>query len=363
MNHTPFSPDFSTARQRFREGLSAARGDFRHIPLGCTDQQAERLGIDIAWFGNQRPRRALIHVCGIHGVEGFAGAAVQLALLDKLPVLPEDVALILVHVLNPYGMAYLRRGNENNVDLNRNFFLGSGGWSGVAAGYAALNDFLNPPRPPSRINFFHLRLLLAELSLGTGAIRQAVAGGQYYFPKGIFYGGSSLEEGPKRYGEWLATHLSGVHELLVIDVHTGLGAYGRQSLFLRSDTDTLGLTKSLGLPLTTNKLEATVMGYEHEGGQSSIYRQLLPEAKALSITQEFGTYNGRRLLRALRAENQYHHYGDGRLDHWSKTKLKALFCPEDERWRSRVVTQGCDFIQRSVQLLASGDVDRLATNP
>lgn len=27
----------------------------------------------------------------------------------------------MVHVLNPYGMAWLRRVNENNVDLNRNF--------------------------------------------------------------------------------------------------------------------------------------------------------------------------------------------------------------------------------------------------
>jgi hypothetical protein len=105
------------------------------------------------------------------------------------------------------------------------------------------------------------------------------------------------------------------------------------------------------------------MGYEHEGGHSSLYRQLLPETRTLCVTEEFGTYNGRRLLRALRAENQHHHYGDGRLDHWSKRKLKAMFCPEDDRWHQQVVTQGCDLVRRAVKLLSSGIVSQLFTQP
>ena len=35
--------------------------------------------------------------------------------------MPEDVAIVLVHALNPFGFAWRRRWNENNVDLNRNF--------------------------------------------------------------------------------------------------------------------------------------------------------------------------------------------------------------------------------------------------
>lgn len=363
MDQAFFSPDFQTAQQRFRAAVAALPGDLHSLPLGITDSEKASFAIDIAWFGSRRPQRALIHVCGIHGIEGFAGSAVQLALLDNLPSLSATDALILVHVLNPYGMAHLRRGNENNVDLNRNFFFGTDGWHGAPDGYATLNGFLNPPRPPSHLDFFHLRLLLAETSLGTGAIRQAVAGGQYHFPKGIFYGGKTLEEGPKLYGEWLATHLNEVAELFVIDVHTGLGGYGHQSLFLRSDIDAQGLTQSLGLPLATDDRQADVMGYEHEGGHGSIYRLLLPEARTICVTQEFGTYHGRRLLRALRAENQHHHYGDDRLDHWSKRKLKAMFCPEDERWQNQVTTQGGDLIHRAVHLLNSGRVDRLASQP
>ena len=363
MNPTPFSPDFSTARQRFREGISAARGNLEHIPLGVTDQQGGRLGIDIAWFGNQRPTRALIHVCGIHGVEGFTGSAVQLALLDNLPVLPADAALILVHVLNPFGMTYLRRSNENNVDLNRNFFFGTGGWSGVADDYAALNGFLNPPRPPSCFDFFHLRLLLATVNLGTTVIRQAVAGGQYRFPKGIFYGGNGLEPEAKLYSEWLTNHLKGVQELFVIDVHTGLGGYGQQTLFLRSPTVSAEkMADELQVPIASDVIETGVMGYAHEGGHSSVYRQVLPAARTVCLTQEFGTYSGSRLLRALRAENQHHHFGDGRLGHWSKQHLKKMFCPEDPKWRRQVITQGCDLVHRAAALLFS-DTDRSRSAP
>jgi len=363
MNQTFFSPDFFSARDRFLAGVAASGGELYRLPLQTAADAGDPLAIDIAWFGTRQPRRTLLHVCGIHGIEGFAGAAIQLALLDNLPKLPDDGALILVHVLNPYGMAHLRRGNKNNVDLNRNFFFGAGGWHGVPDGYATLDGFLNPPLPPSRLDFFHLRLLLAELSLGTGAIRQAVAGGQYHFPKGIFYGGSTLEEEPRIYGEWLEANLGGVRELFVIDVHTGLGGYGHQSLFLRSDTDAQGLAQSLGLPLTTGHQQAGVMGYEHEGGHSSIYRHLLPATRVVCLTEEFGTYNGRRLLRALRAENQHHHYGDGRIGHWSKEKLKEMFCPGEERWGHQVVMQGGDLIHRAVQLLASGMVSQLSTPP
>lgn len=355
-----FSPDYPTARERFHAAVATSGGELYRLPVaGATPGDGTPLTIDIARFGSPRPQRALIHVCGIHGVEAFAGAAVQLALLDDLPALPAETALVLIHVLNPFGMMNLRRGNGHNVDLNRNFFFGAGGWQGAPDGYAALDGFLNPPTPPSRLDFFHLRLLMAEVSLGEEAIRQAVAGGQYHFPRGIFYGGAELEEEPRRYGDWLENHLRDVRELFVIDVHTGLGGYGEQSLFLRSEIDARELVRELELPVATAHREAEVMGYEHEGGHSSMYRQLLPRARSVCLTQEFGTYSGRRLLRALRAENQHHHFGDGRVDHWTRKKLKAMFCPEEERWCGRVVTQGCDLTRRALRIVADGVIGRL----
>ena len=59
-----------------------------------------------------------------------------------MPTLQDDMALVVIHALNPYGMANLRRFNGNNVDLNRNFYFSSDGWQGEPEGYAALDKFL-----------------------------------------------------------------------------------------------------------------------------------------------------------------------------------------------------------------------------
>ena len=121
---TYFSSDYFTARTRFRAGVQKAGGQTHSISLDSKGPANEELTIDIGWFGSENPKRVLVHESGLHGVEGFAGSAIQLQLVDSLPKLPEDTALVIIHVLNPYGMAWLRRFNENNVDLNRNFLQG-----------------------------------------------------------------------------------------------------------------------------------------------------------------------------------------------------------------------------------------------
>jgi predicted deacylase len=133
---TYFSPDYATARSRFIEAVERAHGKLYSLPIQATRPKGERLTIDIAWFGSDNPRRVFVHSSGLHGVEGFAGSAIQLQwLAEGIQALPEDGAILIIHVLNPYGMASLRRFNENNVDLNRNF---QGPYEGAPPGYEKL---------------------------------------------------------------------------------------------------------------------------------------------------------------------------------------------------------------------------------
>ena len=62
-------------------------------------------------------------VSGTHGVEGYYGSDSQIALLDNLRdhASPEDTCVVLVHLVNPLGTAWLRRVNEDNADANRNY--------------------------------------------------------------------------------------------------------------------------------------------------------------------------------------------------------------------------------------------------
>src|SRR5438874_5154353 len=136
-----FFTDFFPARTVFREMVESNGGGLDVLPLHATGPRGETLGIDIAWFGDKVPRRAVLHSSGLHGVEGFAGSAIQIQALRELPRVPDDTALFLVHILNPYGMCWLRRANENNVDLNRNS-LGDEGYTGAPENYSKLDSFL-----------------------------------------------------------------------------------------------------------------------------------------------------------------------------------------------------------------------------
>jgi len=95
----------------------------------------------------------LLHVSGIHGVEGHAGSAIQLALLDEYSQKSynENPTTIFVHLLNPYGFDKSRKFNENNVDLSRNLltkeeFVEMMQREPDKYGYATLDHVINPKR-------------------------------------------------------------------------------------------------------------------------------------------------------------------------------------------------------------------------
>ena len=198
-----FSPDYNTARLRFRAAAARVGARIDSLEIGAKGPNGEGLTIDIAWFGEQRPRRVFVHSSGLHGVEGFAGSAIQLQWLGQGPPSPpEHDAVVMVHILNPYGMAWLRRFNENNVDLNRNFLGPDERFEGAPPGFLALDGFLNPVTPPSG-DFFYLQAAWLLARHGLRPLKQAVAGGQYVNPRGLFFGGKRLEEGPRLFEAYM----------------------------------------------------------------------------------------------------------------------------------------------------------------
>ncbi len=223
-----FSKNYAAARTRFIAAACAAGATMDELHLDAMGLDGMPLATEIAWFGSEAPERAIVHSSGIHGVEGFAGSAIQLALLSSELALPDDCALIVVHCLNPYGMAWRRRYNENNVDLNRNFVVDEAKRSGAADAYHRLAGLLNPTRLPG-VDMFYPRALFSILNHGMPALRQAVAEGQYEYPKGLFFGGKQFEQSTMLFLGWLSLRLKSVRKLFAIDVHTGLGKWGSET--------------------------------------------------------------------------------------------------------------------------------------
>ena len=344
-----FSPDYVTARNRFRAAARAAGARLHELPLAASGPAGEALAIDAAWLGAADARRVLLHTSGLHGVEAFAGSAIQRALLERPPTLAADSALILVHILNPWGMAWLRRTDENNVDLNRNFLRQGERWSGVSEAYRKIDPTLNPRSLPAR-DFFLVRAQMLALRHGFHALKQAVAEGQYEFPRGLFYGGRELAEGPRLYLEWVAQHLEHARYVLAIDVHTGLGRWAGDMLFPEPGTGatpTTALEQALGRRLGT--APDTRAAYAIRGGMGGRLSQTLPHAGLDFILQELGTYRPLTVLHALREENRWHHYGAGTIDHPAKQRLREALCPSDPAWRDRVTAHGVALLRAGAE--------------
>lgn len=336
-----FSPDYATARSRFRSAARAAGAMLDALALGARGPAGEELAVDIAWLGAPGAQRVLLHTCGLHGVEAFAGSAVQLAILADPPDPPESCALVLVHVLNPYGMAWLRRANENNVDLNRNFPAPGERRTGAPALYARLDPLLNPTAAPGRREPFQLKMAAAVLRHGLQAVTQAIAEGQYDFPLGLFYGGARLERGPALYLNWLREKLSRARYLFALDMHTGLGRHGEEMLVREPGvgaTPVAELERAFGRRFfDPTKGRAT---YRARGAMSGALPHLLPGLSIDFVLQEIGTRHPLVVLHALREENRWHQRGRITPAHPAKLALRDALCPRSPRWRQKALEQG-----------------------
>ena len=348
-----FSPNYTTARTQFRTAAEKAGGRLAALQLDAKGPKGEDLTIDIAWFGAEKPKRVLVHSSGLHGVEAFAGSAIQLQWLDEgISSIPEDSALVLVHVLNPFGMSWLRRFNENGVDLNRNFLGPEEAYEGAPEGYDKLDPFLNPPSPPGW-DLYYARAGWLIARHGMSPLRQSVAGGQYEYPKGLFYGGSKLEEGPRKIQEFVRERLEFAEHVVVVDVHTGLGPFAYDTLFVHAGDEGSEIYKVM--KKTFGERVASLdpdrgPAYRIKGAYDSMYPRVLSDERVYFLCQEFGTYHAVRALSALRDENRWRHYGDGTVDHPAKEDLKEKFFPDDESWRQTVLHRGAEVIEQGLGL-------------
>lgn len=343
-----FSPDYAAARERFRAAALEAGATVDALYLEARGPRNERLAIDCARLGHPDARRVLLHTSGLHGVEAFAGSAVQLAVLQSPPPLRAGCALVLAHVLNPYGMAWLRRANENNVDLNRNFLTGAERWQGAPALYAKLDSLLNPRSPP-RPDGFWASLALLALRHGVRAPRQAIAEGQYEYPRGLFFGGKRLEAGPRLFLDWLRRNVPATAYLFAIDMHSGLGRWGEETPIAATGgaTPPDRLARALRRPLVDPGAGAGV--YRIRGGMGESLSALLTGVRVDFVLQEIGTRPAASVLRALREENRAHYYAAANMLHPAKLALREALSPADPRWRRRAVDHGLSLLRAAAE--------------
>ncbi|OED42433.1 hypothetical protein AB833_07300 [Chromatiales bacterium (ex Bugula neritina AB1)] len=347
MNTEYFSTGYEQARCRFLTAARAAGARIECFPIDSTHENS--LSLDVAVIGGES-NRALIVTSGVHGVEGFFGSAVQLAILDKQAGMANDadIKVVLIHAVNPYGFARLRRFNEDNVDLNRNFMLNSENYSGAPDGYHQLNRFLNPSSPPG-FELFRLKALWNIWRYGMGALKESVAAGQYEYPEGIFYGGAKPCQSTALIQNNIEAWVGQTEKILHLDIHTGLGPYSTFKLLLSDSADSKNYRWFVDT-FGESVVESLVSGataYPVHGHFGSWMRNRFKQRDFRFAGVEFGTYDVIRVLGAIRAENRAYHYaqpGSGIADKAGQELLEC-FCPSDSKWRNSVLAAALDLVE------------------
>ena len=348
-----FSPSYKIARKRFREAAIYLEADVESFTIYKEKSNSEELTIDFAFVGNRKARWIVVISSGLHGIEGFFGSAVQLAWMQKFANDPKFLidnggAILLVHGINPYGFAFLRRTNEDNIDLNRNYLQANEFSKITSTEYLLIDHFLNPKKTETKINLFYIRLLLNIVRYGLPTIKQAIAGGQYDFEKGIFFGGFKEAKSTLIIKNFLPMWLDKAEYIIHLDFHTGLGKWARYQLFpAKSSTLYSKYTKffdQFGLKFNINQAP-----YKCRGSMGGWLFNSLSHKNYFYFNAEFGTYTELKVLEILRAENIDHFYSKFK-NQWIKERLFEVFCPKNHKWRKDVIVEALDLINKAIEV-------------
>ncbi|OQR87550.1 hypothetical protein ACHHYP_08545 [Achlya hypogyna] len=347
-----FSENYFEARALFRASAAKAHATLHTLPLPDSE-----LTIDVAVLRGADPTALLVHLSGTHGVEGFAGSAIQAALLANPDALTSGPTVVFVHAVNPFGFAKLRRVNEHNVDLNRNYlsvdeFRAKRKQDPNRSGYMTLSSALNPPHAAHWANatFLPTWVTLGDYSFQDLFVKRAIVSGTYHVPTGLFFGGQKLEPSHQLLTNFFTSqwNTSQLRRVAFLDVHTGLGPAGFDTVEVLSPSlcvtaDILTTLFPGHAAISNYTSEATALsGFEEAVGLAvNGYLGLFPNAPVrLGVTQEFGTKNIVNVLVSLRKENAAMNHAPGTHLAAANELRDAFYLHWDSGWKEAVIKRG-----------------------
>jgi hypothetical protein len=342
-----FSSNFQQARQRILRASNALDIQSLTFLHPLNGPEHTELACDWFWLSPNHASKLLVIISATHGVEGITGSALQLDLLRSLQQLLQQhnqLQILLIHALNPWGFAWLRRGDEQNIDLNRNFI-----------------DFDHSLPENCAYDAIHCALMSdnnTELSRFRQQTDQtyyekAVSGGQYQHRDGIYFGGICPSWSRQILEMQLADGLPDFKRIAVIDLHTGLGPYGYGEIISDHKPGSAGdrhasrwYGKHVTSPLMGTSISVTKVGL-----LDYFWHELIGD-RGCFITLEFGTYGTAALFECLiqeqRLYNQVGRQSDSVLFNTEVQQLLEHFNPVDNYWREMVLWRARQVVTMAV---------------
>lgn len=351
-----FQDSYMECRKNFLDQAYQIKGRYKGVQILSLKAESRvdpELTIDCCYVPAQTScKRLLILTSGVHGIEGYAGSAIQQMVLKEIAgqIGLDDLGLLFIHGMNPYGFKYKRRVTENNVDLNRNSSTDKHLYESVNKGYQDLNGFLNPKQKVNLTSFghffFQVNAVQKILDHSMSTLRQAVLQGQYQYDNGIYYGGNELEPSVKEVTPVIQKVAEPYEMVFMIDLHTGYGANGSLHFFPNPIKD----------EKKKAKIETIFSGFTIDWGNMDDFYTVtgdfvtyvgdsLPEKYYLPMMFEFGTLDTQTTMGAIKAlhnviiENQgvQQGYKSKKDEEGVKSRFLEAYYPLSDAWRSKVI--------------------------
>jgi hypothetical protein len=317
--------------------------------------EGEVLQLGAATVGRVDAPKRLLVVSGTHGVEGFGGAGVQSGWLNERARdhIPDDVCVVFVHALNPWGMSWNRRENEENVDLFRNLLYCEQP-SQTDPLFDAVDDAMALPHWPERRDPERRRVYRELIEQhGQARLLAAIRRGQHHRPKAMTYHGNGPTWSAQTLHHIVDERLTGATHVAAIDLHTGFGPYGYGTVMSYDPPGSDKHNRVAGWfdgDIYTPGADADIPDHRAQLPFQWIESRV-PGASVTAAILEFGTFPPEESRDSFPANHYFHLFGDplsaeGRQ--WG-ARYRRFSYPEEDEWKDAVFTRGCDVIDKTLE--------------
>lgn len=355
---------YKDARAAFLQAARDRSVAISEHPLnGAQGREGEALAMDVAVVGEPAAPKALLVVSGEHGLEGLPGSGAQLDLLLHMPDPPKDTKVVLVHALNPWGFSHGSRGNEDNVDVNRNFvefdipyvrnvafdeifpFMCPQDWTDDALDHAAAQT----------------KRVLDER--GGAFVLTGTTGGQRHEPTGTNYGGAGPSWTRRTLEQIVAEHLSSCEKVAFVDWHSGFGEHG-ELFHLCTHAEGSEALDRVATWWGRDAVSRNATAFQGAGGAlpnwqgmfATFLPGLIPNAAVAGSVIEFGTFPNAQVRAAIMID-RFLRFGRTNRSSLSRDALRqqmlTAFAPADAAWRAAILARASEAHQKALEGLAA----------
>ncbi len=354
-----FYDEYEDVRAHLLDTVDALKEKGNDVQLNSHAIDAsEGLYIDTIYIpATEEQTNLIVLTTGVHGIEGYIGSVMLDVFWEEIYTTEVDKAntgVLVVANVNPYGMKYHRRYNENNVDLNRNFILD---WNSfdmtVNKDYPKVDSFLGPQKELGNAFWheagFYGSLVVEVVQDGADVISNALLGGQYEYPEGVYYGGNSDQASTTYLKDVFKQTLESEYDNIIhIDVHSGYGPRYNMVIF-NSVFETMSEAESVELFGYDNIIAYDSDSFYPTTGDTTDYYYRLHEQMGVETTLfstcfEFGTIGDSFLdsiisMKYTIEENHNHWYPTNNQtpNEIVKERYQELLYPTEKKWREKTV--------------------------